>query len=87
MRREPGFIFCAHQTTYITDDGEQDETNELFRDRTATSQPAHRRDKAFGSDADKDRDHNKRNERHEQRQLRYLFIILAVIEFSRIMPS
>jgi len=77
---------CSETLRGVADDGEQDETNELSRDRSATSQSAHRMDEAFCSDADKDCDHNKKTERHGQRQLRYLFIILAITGFSRIMP-
>jgi hypothetical protein len=42
-------------------------------------------DKAIGSDADEGCDHNERTEGHGKRQFRHLFVILAVIRFSRTM--
>jgi hypothetical protein len=48
----------------ITDNGEQDQTNELLRDPTATGQTIDRIYKPFSSNRDKDRDHNQETEGH-----------------------
>ena len=67
----------------VSNDGEQDQANELFRDPTTTSQPVDRIDKPFSSNGDKDRNHNEKADGHRQRQLWHFFILL--IRFSRTM--
>jgi len=70
----------------VTNDGKQDQTDELFRDPTTTGQPTDRIDKPFGSNRDKDCDHNKKGDGHRQRQLRYFFVLLVLLSFSRTTP-
>jgi len=63
----------------VTDDGEQDQSNELLRDPTASSQPVNRINKPFSGDGNEDRDHDEKSDGHRQRQLWNFFILLFLL--------
>ena len=60
----------------IAHDGEQDQTDELFRDPTTASQAINRINKPPGSDSHESSDDDEKSDGHRERQFGYFFLFV-----------